>query len=107
MNQKQVKKYAYYASTVIVIPFLTVLSISLILIGILLPIATVLEAFGIITSILNQFDINQEFVFNIGPFTIPSPFNILVALLLSGLFIFLGIKLWKLFKQYLKFIKSL
>jgi len=101
-----IKKLGLYFSCIFVAPCLFVLTVGLYLIGILFSLGTVLEVFGVISSIFNIFNINQIIQFSIGSWIIPNFLKVPVALVVGFLLVFVGKRIWKALKMYISYIRK-
>lgn len=104
-KSKWIKKAGWYSSAIFVVPFLTVLSIGLLLIGILFPIGTIMEVFGIMEFVLQKIGIPQSAEFKIILWPVPVFFKIPLALAVGFGLTFSSKKLWDIFKKYWKSFK--
>lgn len=106
MKHDMVKKAGIYFSCVIVTPFLAILSVCLVLIGVLFPIGMMLESFGVIGAIMRAFHMTTEMQFNVGPFVVPSFLRVPVAIVVGIALAFAGAKLFGVLKRYLRYLRA-
>lgn len=84
-----------------VLPFISILSIALILSGIIAPIG------GIVKFIVYLFGYDiPQIGFQIGAFTTGPVLFLLVSIIFGGVFVLLGKKLWRFTKRYVQSIRS-
>ena len=88
------------------VPFLAVLSVCLVLIGVAFPLWMILESLGVVRAIAGAFQMPTEVQFNIGFLVVPPFLRVPVALVFGIALAFAGVKLFGVLKWYLKYLRA-
>lgn len=107
MQRSVIKKYGIYSTFLLVVIFISVLSVVLILTGILLPIGMILFEIGLFEQIFQYYDFTPNVQVNLGVLELPTFLNIPISIIVGIALVYIGKKTYMILRKYLLYVKKI